>query len=117
MDRIPKGNTVYFKTCKNLIEEGSVYTIEPIFGELLQGVLNQREMDTIVAYYENIPKIAVNNLFIVAGKYSHTHRLTNKGIGIMDAAIIVATMESNSLLWTLDKKISSYLDAQYAFSN
>jgi len=39
---------------------------------------------------------------------SFENKLISKGIGLIDACLIYATIETNSLLWTLDKKIINF---------
>lgn len=79
--------------------------------------LNKREVEVIKAYYELIPKIEIENLFMLAGEFSKDKKLINKGIGLIDSCIITATIRSNSKLWTLDKKIKAYLSDEFLFNN
>jgi len=39
---------------------------------------------------------------------SFENKLISKGIGLIDACLIYATIETNSLLWTLDKKTDNF---------
>lgn len=110
-----KGKPEYFDTCQQYLEKGDVKTIEIIFAELLQGALNKREVETIKAYYELVPKIEIEQLFILAGEFSKDEKLLTKGIGLIDSCIIIATVRSNSMLWTLDKKIRAYLSKDFLF--
>ena len=110
-----KGNEEYFEICQQLIEKGEVKTIELIFAELLQGSQNSRETDIIKSYFELIPKVEINQLCILAGEYSQQEKLNSKGIGLIDACIITATVASDSKLWTLDKKIKVYLNNHYLY--
>jgi len=55
------------------------------------------------------------DLFEKAGEYSFQNKLISKGIGLIDACLIYATIETNSLLWTLDKKIIIFLDKEYLY--
>lgn len=110
-----KGKAEYFDICQQFIEKGEVKTIEVIFAELLQGALNKREGEIIKAYYELIPKVEIDQLFMVAGEYSRNEKLIHKGIGIIDACIIVATIRSYSKIWTLDKKIKNFLSPGFLF--
>lgn len=110
-----KGKAEYFDSCQQFIEKGEVKTIEIIFAELLQGALNKREVEMINAYYELVPKIEIDQLFMLAGEYSREQKLISKGIGLIDACIITATVNSNSRLWTLDKKITTFLSREYIF--
>lgn len=110
-----KGNPAYFDVCQQLLEKIEVKTIEIIFAELLQGALDKRETQTIKTYYGLIPKIEIDQLYILAGEYSKDEKLISKGIGLIDACIITATQKSGSKLWTLDKKIKAFLHNVYLF--
>lgn len=110
-----KGNEEYFEICQQLIEKGEVKTIELIFAELLQGVKNKKETDIIKSYFELIPKVEIGQLCILAGEYSQQEKLLSKGIGLIDACIITATIASGCKLWTLDKKIKAFLNNQYLY--
>lgn len=111
-----KGKAEYFDICQQFLEKADIRTIEIIFAELLQGALNKREVEAIKAYYELIPKIEIENLFILAGEFSKDENLLSKGIGLIDSCIITATIRSNSKLWTLDKKIKAYLSDDFLFN-
>ncbi|WP_432713681.1 PIN domain-containing protein [Pedobacter sp.] len=111
-----KGNEPYFSQCQQSLEESEIGTIEIIFAELLQGALNKREVETIKAYYELIPKLNIDTLFMLAGEFSRNEKLISKGIGLIDACIITATIKSKAKLWTLDKKIMAYLHNDFLFS-
>ena len=62
-----------------------------------------------------MPKIEIKELFEKAGMYSFENKLIAKGIGLIDACLILATIETNSILWTLDKKIIKFLDEKYLY--
>ena len=110
-----KGNSEYFQLCQELIEKGEVKTIELIFAELLQGALNKKETEMIKSYFELIPKIEIDQLYILSGEYSQNEKLFGKGICLIDACIITATIASGSKLWTMDKKIKAFLNDKYLF--
>jgi predicted nucleic acid-binding protein len=111
-----KGNEPYFKVVHNLIETRSVLTIEPIFGELLQGALNKAEATTIKSFWQYLSKPDIPELFIKAGELAYKEKLVSKGIKLVDAAIIYTTIENNCMLWTLDKKILNYLNRKYIYN-
>ena len=62
-----------------------------------------------------LPKANISGIGFYAGKYSMENKLWDKGVGLIDYAIIYTTIESKSLLWTLDKKILSFLDKKYLY--
>lgn len=110
-----KGKPEYFEICQQLLEKGEVKTIEIIFAELLQGALNKREIDMIKGYYQLVPKVEIDQLYILSGEFSKNEKLMNKGIGLIDAFILTATIQTKAKLWTLDKKIKTYLHPDFLF--
>ena len=111
-----KGNAEYFDQCQQILKKGIVNTIPLIFAELLQGARGNREVEMIKAYYELIPNVEIEELCIRAGEYSQKMKLISKGIGLIDACIITATINSDSKLWTLDKKIIAFIDTRYLYN-
>ena len=110
-----KGNDPYFNEVQMYLNTLSIKIIDPIIGEILQGALNQKELDFIKTHIQYVSKIEITNLFEKAGVYFFENKLISKGIGLVDACLIVAAIESNSLLWTLDKKITNFLDQKYLY--
>jgi predicted nucleic acid-binding protein len=104
-----KSNNLYYSAVKSLIENQRVFALESIFGELLQGAKNKREIKIISLYWENLPKPGIQEPFIEAGIYSSSNKLTSKGIGLIDSVIIISARKSNALIWSLDKKLNSLL--------
>lgn len=111
-----KRNDPYFKIVQTYLNVMGIKIIDPIIGEILQGVLNSNELNFIREHIQYVPKIEISDLFEKAGEYSFENKLISKGIGLIDACLIYATIESNSLLWTLDKKIINFLDEKYLYS-
>jgi len=99
----------FFTELKELIESNEVITHQIIFGELLQGCKNIREVEVISDYYDNLQKISDDRSFIHAGKLSSSFKLFDKGIGLIDAVLIYHCRENGFKLWTLDKKILKIL--------
>lgn len=87
-----------------------------MFGELLQGVKGKQERKTVLDCWNSLPKMKEEDLWLEAGEYSAIHGLPAQGIGLIDAAIAVATLKTNSTLWTLDKKLISLIPIKYRFS-
>ena len=110
-----KRNDPYYQEVQNYLDSLSIKIIDPIIGEILQGALNQHEKNFIKEHIQFVPKIEISNLFEKAGEYSYENKLISKGIGLIDACLIYATIETNSLLWTLDKKIVNFLDKKYLY--
>ena len=99
-----------FSTVQNLLEDQNVIALSFVFGELMQGCKFKKEMKIIFQYWESLPKINETNVWIDAGNYSFKHSLINKGVGIIDAAILVTSLQSNAQILTLDKKLLSHID-------
>ncbi|NOR44958.1 MAG: PIN domain-containing protein [Candidatus Delongbacteria bacterium] len=89
----------------NLIETGQVIILDVIAAELLQGAKSKREVKIIKAYWDNLVKYSEHDLIVQAGEFSYENKFIDKGIGLIDSIIITATKNSNSKLWTRDKKI------------
>lgn len=111
-----KRNDPYFKEVQTCLNVLSIKIIDPIIGEILQGALNKNEINFIREHIQYVPKIEISDLFEKAGTYSFENKLISKGIGLIDACLIYTTIETNSLLWTLDKKIVKFLDEKYLFA-
>lgn len=100
-----KRNFGIFPVMSKLLENNYIIGVECIFGELLQGVKNRKERDIILAYWEYIPKVDENDIWIESGDYSNKNGLLNKGIGLIDSVLIVLSKKNDLMLWTLDKKL------------
>jgi predicted nucleic acid-binding protein len=111
-----KRNDPYYHEVQNLLGVLSIKIIDPVIGEILQGALNQNEINFIKEHIQFVPKIEIRDLFERAGEYSFENKLISRGIGLIDACLIYSTIETNSLLWTLDKKIVSFLDKKYIYT-
>ena len=110
-----KGTEQYYNEVLNLIESRSVKTIDPIFGELLQGALSKREKEFIMEFWTYVDKIEITDLFLKSGEFSFDNKLVSRGIKLIDASIIYCTINSNSKLWTFDKKIIDFIDNKYLY--
>jgi predicted nucleic acid-binding protein len=98
-----KNNEEYY-FISSLLEQKEVMAVECIFGELLQGVKNKYEEEMILNYWRYLPKKKYDEIIIEAGIYSHKNKLLDKGVGLIDAIILMHGIKSNSKIWTLDKK-------------
>jgi predicted nucleic acid-binding protein len=99
-----------------LLEEQEVLAVEPVFGELLQGALNEREIRIILAYWRHLPKDTVKETWIKAGELSAHHKWYSRGVGLLDAALIVIARESSARIWTEDKKLKGILTKWESFN-
>lgn len=110
-----KRNDPYYQEVQKNLDALNVKILDPIIGEILQGALSQSEINFLKEYLQYVPKIEIKDLFEKAGDYSFQNKLISKGIGLIDASLICATIETNSLLWTLDKKVINFLDRKYLY--
>jgi predicted nucleic acid-binding protein len=110
-----RGKQEYIDEVLNLIKNQHAVTTECIFGELMQGSKNKHEQHLIWEFWENLPKFNCSDLWLRAGEYSATHKLSSKGIGLIDSAIIVLARKHRSKIWSLDKKLLSILSSSEIF--
>ena len=110
-----KNNPAYQPAIKNFLENQNILTVECIFGELLQGAKNNQDRDMLSLYWENLPKFESKSIWIEAGKFSSENKLISKGIGLIDCVIILSARNSNSKIWSLDKKLNSILKQHEKF--
>ena len=99
----------------NLIETGQIIMLDVIAAELLQGAKSKREVKIIKAYWKNLFNYTEDDLIVQAGEFSYKNKLIDKGIGLIDSIIITSAINSNSKLWTRDKKILNNLDGKMIF--
>ena len=104
-----KAKQPYFSILSDLIENNQVLAVECIFAELLQGAKDVHERKTISDYWKNLPKFPEKHLFLNAGLEAGKNRWPDKGIGLIDSAVIIMARETQSNIWTLDKKLLSVL--------
>lgn len=111
-----KANTPYFETCRNLLEEGNVYSLEIIFAELMQGAKGKREIGIINGHFENLPLLDRQGLIFESGIFSQNQNLISKGIGLIESIILFSTVSNGLQLWTLDKKILDFADPKNLYT-
>ncbi len=111
-----KVNPIYFSPCQKLLDDRSVFILEIIFAELIQGAKSKREIELISGYYENLPKLDQDGLIFEAGLFSQKEKLISRGIGLIDAIIISAAQKNRLKVWTLDKKIIRFLGADQIYA-
>lgn len=111
--RAPFTDTVQF-----LLKAQLAVAIEPVFAELLYGVRNQKEKDTIHSYWQILPSIKFGqDSMIKAADYANANHFLQGGIGLIDAMIIHSAIEGNHLLWTLDKRILGAIDSKLIYQS
>jgi len=95
---------------KRYLRKDQVFTVSAVFGELFQGVKNNRERKIVETIWLSLPKVDERELFIMAGHISNQHKLYAKGVGLIDCYLLAACLENELALWTLDKKLLSAFD-------
>jgi len=110
-----KSHEPYFSRHSELLENNQIIALSPIFGELLQGVKTSSEKSIILEYWNYLHKIDETDLFIKAGEYSLENHLISKGVGLIDASIIVAAFDYSFFIWTLDDKINRLLPKEIRY--
>jgi len=98
------------------LREDKILAFDFVFGELMQGA-KEHEKAKIIGLWEILPKVDVSEIGFYAGKYSMENKLREKGVGLIDCSIIYATIELESKLWTLDKKILNVLDDKLLYKS
>jgi hypothetical protein len=111
-----KGNEPVFRRMQTLLENREITALEPVFGELLQGAKNKRERQVITDYWKNTPRIDESELWIVAGLYAGEKKLFVKGVGLIDAYIVIASLKTNAQVWTLDEKLNKVLQPESVYT-
>ena len=91
-----------------------VCALSIVFGELLQGVRDEREEKIILDYWTNLPHVNEDALLIDAGKLSHQYKLFSKGVGLIDCFVLAAAKRYHLEVWTHDKKL---IQAQTVLNN
>jgi predicted nucleic acid-binding protein len=113
-----KQNSDFISEMESLLENKKVIAIEPVFSELLYGSRNDKERNTILAYWKALPRIRfIEGSFIESADFANKNNYHNIGIGLMDAILTKATIENRYQIWTLDKKILNCLHKQFIYKS
>ena len=105
-----KGDKWYLKVFGAYLEDRKIVALSPVFGELLQGVKNNRELQIISGFWENLPHVDEKGLFIEAGQVSYEQKLHAHGVGLIDCYLLAAGIKYGLGIWTLDKKLLGAID-------
>lgn len=104
-----KANPFYFDTCMELIDHAEIFSIELIFSKLMQGAKGKREIEMIDRFFGQMIILDSPGLIYQAGIFSGDNKLSDRGIGLIDAIIIHTAEKFDLRIWTLDKKIIGFL--------
>jgi hypothetical protein len=105
-----KGNKDTQELLIPYLRKGHVIAISPIFGELLQGVKNHREKEVVKEFWNNLPKLDEDDMFIKAGELSKKYKLYAHGVGLIDCYLLAAALTGGFTLLTLDKKLEKAIE-------
>jgi len=105
----------YFQEVSELLLGNKIICTDFIFGELLQGVRSTSESKIIIELYNNLPKSIIVDIFTHAGFLSYKNQFIQKGIGLIDSAIIFSCYQGQHQLWTLDKKIKTAIQKNFLY--
>jgi predicted nucleic acid-binding protein len=111
-----KRNPDYKAVIDDFLREGKILAFDFVFGELMQGA-KEHERVKITGLWEILPKVNISGIGFYAGKYSMENKLREKGVGLVDCSIIYATINTESKLWTLDKKILNVLNDKFIYKS
>ena len=99
-----------------LLADQKVITVEPVFSELMFGVISAQERSVIKTFWEILPKIefAEDSMF-EASSFAFQNNSQELEIGLIDAVIIRSAQKGGHLIWTLDERIISIMDNSQLF--
>jgi predicted nucleic acid-binding protein len=109
-------NPRYSKGVGELLESKEIFAVECVFAELLQGVRTPAEKRIILQYWEYLPKINLPQAMLDAGLYSSGNKLLSKGIGLIDAVILMHALHSKAKIWTLDQKFQKIIPPELLYN-
>ena len=110
-----RNNGKFFTPVSSLFQVRGIMGLPWIFGELLQGAKGRTEVELIKETWSALPKpssIITENSWLIAGEESSKQKWYAKGIGLIDAAIIIAAATTSSKVWTLDKNLANILKSK-----
>jgi len=111
-----RNNPVFFPVISKLLENGEILAVDCVFGELLQGVKNKAEREIILNFWTYLLKEHYEDIIIQAGEYSSKKKLSDHGVGLIDAVILMYGIKSKSKIWTLDKKFLSIIPEELRYT-
>lgn len=107
-----RGNPLYFENFAGLLSGRELIGLPWVFGELIQGARNKKEVETLTRTWDYIPKpeqSVTERAWIQAGTESFKGKWLARGVGLIDAAIFSVALDLQVKVWTLDKKLVEIL--------
>jgi predicted nucleic acid-binding protein len=111
-----KQNSIFTYEVEVLLKKRIVVSFEPVFAELLYGARNDRGKNKILSYWNILPRIEFSaGSLLDAADFANRSNFHKQGIGLIDAAIIMATKENHCKIWTLDNRLLKGIEKQYLY--
>ncbi len=110
-----KGSQRIFPYFEERLINREIIGIECVFGELLQGCSNEREIKIVKNYWDSLPKVGETDVWIEAGEFLGRNNLISKGVGLIDSVILILAVRSKCKIWTSDKKLLNAIDQEFIF--
>ncbi len=109
-----KGN--YLNSLEELALDHRLLILEPLVAELIQGAKSKSEVEDILCFWDALPHINENHIWIEAGINSYNYKWQSKGVGTIDAFIITIAWKYDYKIWTLDKKLAQAAGKNFTIS-
>jgi len=94
------------ETAIEYFTDDQVIALSPVFGELLQGAKGSKEESDILSFWRDLPKHEEGDVMVRAGLLSLRHKLWAKGVGLIDASILYAALETGAGIWSKDQNLN-----------
>lgn len=111
-----RGREPFFSQVEELVETGQVVSHAVVFAELLQGAKSKRECDLLLEYWVGVKDSESEAGLIEGGLLACREKLAARGVGLIDAIIIFETRRRKCRIWTLDKKILSFISSSERYT-
>ncbi len=112
-----KNNNKISETMGGLLEKNCICGAGCIFGELLAGIRSQKEGKIILEYWNCLSKLDESDIWVEAGFYLNEKKLLDRGLGLIDSAIIVLAIKNNCKVWSLAEKFRSTVDSHLLYND
>lgn len=99
----------YIAVFEESISQGKFTATSFVFGELLQGCKTSADAERVLDLYRNLPHLNEAEVWLDAGSVSQKEKWFSKGVGLIDAALIVTARRAKAKIWSLDQKLNSVL--------
>jgi len=105
-----RGREPAFGRVVRLLQDRQVLAVECVFAELLQGAKDRHERSLILEMWNSLPQAQASGTLLKAGEASGINKWSDRGVGLIDAWIVMAARTAKARIWSLDKKLLSVVD-------